>query len=259
MAWCLLSFLAGKSRNRLGLIWPEPGLSEEVKMKRSGFALTGAAGLLAFLFVSAQAAAAPICTGTTDTFTDGNGSVTDAFLSTAGNCVQAGDKLFGNFNLGTITGGTVQFSLVTVAGQDFHEIAFNDNYASATSYSLSFNVEVTGAGLAISALDGDFTQTDGTSLLTKNSTPTGTPAGGISETKVGTIVQPGSITKITYGPGITDLQIAETLVDNGVVSSINDTVVEGLPLRAPEPASLALVGLGLSALGFVRRRKQKQS
>ena len=130
-----------------------------------------------------------------------DGTVTDAFLATAGNCVQAQNKLFGSFNIADLpAGGSVVFSLVSVGGQDFHEIAFNNSYGVAT-YTLGFEVEVTGPGLAISALDGDFTQTDGTSVLLKNSDPTGTPATGIALTKIGpNPEQPGSITKIDLRP-----------------------------------------------------------
>ena len=62
-------------------------------------ALTATAALTLF---SGGAYAAPTCTGITDTVTSGT-VVPGSFLGVAGNCVQAGDKLFGNF---TGTGGS---------------------------------------------------------------------------------------------------------------------------------------------------------
>jgi hypothetical protein len=44
---------------------------------------------------------------------------------------------------------------------------------------------------------------------------------------------------------------------NGSLFSSADTLIETKIANVPEPASLALVGLGLSALGFMRRRKQQ--
>src|ERR1700751_5603653 len=108
-----------------------------------------AAGLLA-LGVGGQATAAPTCT-TTITFPTGVGSVPEAFLATPGDCVLAGDKLFGNFNLTGLAGvgTTVDFNLVTVGGQDHHSIAFNGNYQAGATYSLGFEVEVFGSSLTI--------------------------------------------------------------------------------------------------------------
>src|ERR1700730_6703864 len=98
-------------------------------MRPFGLTLIGAAGLVAAL-TSGEAYAVPTCTGTTTTFANGVGMVTDAFLATAGNCVQASDKLFGNFGFSTIpqTGGTVSFSLNNIGGVDNHNITFTNPF-----------------------------------------------------------------------------------------------------------------------------------
>lgn len=221
-----------------------------------------AAGVVAAAFAAGAAQAAPTCSSTINLGPTGTGIVAASSLS-SGTCIASRDKIYGNFNLSSLPSDTVLiFNLNAVASLEHHQLSFDATYLTGHSYSFGYEVELNPsamvAGTIITSLDADFTQTvGGPSTLDKTTSPAGSAT--IHEVKVGPFVQPGSVLSSNFGPGVTDFTIAETLADNGTISSVTNTITEFVPGSnvIPEPATLALLGAGMAGVGFIRRRRKK--
>jgi hypothetical protein len=230
-----------------------------------------AVATLAILPMTAHAA--PIfCTGSTvvvpsGTFEPGSFLVTPGGAST-GNCVQASDKVFGNFSVsGAITGGGSAGWLFTSAtGPADVTIGFQGLVGPNTTGTVNYSVAVdplTSNGALISALEKDFTFNATGAGAT--ATLTGVVSAAVASFTGGDITTGFKCTRTAatstcpqtgfFDPNI-DLLTVSQMIETGPntnVTAITDTVFQ----QVPEPGTLALLGTALVGMWFMLRRRQK--
>lgn len=221
-----------------------------------------AATIAAALFAN-TALAAPSCTGITTTVASDD-NVPTAFLLTDGNCISAGDKIFGDFAATNAGTGTASFTFADPFGNV--TLGFNGAIGPSTVATLHYQVAVNDAALAlgwrINGLTKDFTfnAVDGggfaTAELAGTTTPATSPPIGID--CIRTTNPPGGTCPQTavFAP-VDSLVIDETLTmdANAIATGLEDTISQ-VQLAVPEPGALGLLGLGLVGLGLVRARSK---
>jgi hypothetical protein len=233
-------------------------------MKRLLPGITIAAGTILSLF-SGQAQATPTCTtfitATSGFAIAGSSVITLATGMSNGTCVDAGDKIFGNFNVsGAINGtGSVVFTFDSTSPNV--TIGFQGAVGPSMIGTLDYEVEINNSlanGFLIHDLEKDFTlnSVDGTSLATATLTATSpvfltctrtvNPSGGSPACPIGAI----------FSPLVSDIVVDETLITgaNARVTALTDTISQARP--TPEPGMLGIIGAAMVGLCTLRRRRR---
>ena len=173
----------------------------------------------------------------------------------AGNGCAIGDKIFSNFSVGSIPTDTfLQFgqagNLFTVNFIATPGGGFSKSFAESYQIAIDPTKPPASTGpTAIAAVAAGMQDSNGNGTATLVKTVTGDATGTASATDKNGTITPVVLTGISAQK----LNVMDTFTYNsGTITNISNSFLQ---VSAPEPASMALIGCGLLALCFARRRR----
>ncbi len=175
----------------------------------------------------------------------------------AGNGCAIGDKIFSNFSTGSIPNDTgMQFGSTVLAGGALFTVnfirttlgGFNSDFTE--SYTIEIDPAKAQVPTWIAAVAGGMQDSNGNGNAVLTKVITGGATGMASATDVNGVITPVVLKGLN---ATTPLNVTDSYkYTSGVITNISNTFGE---VNAPEPASMALIGGGLLALCFARRRR----
>ena len=175
--------------------------------------------------------------------------------------VQQQSEIFWNFSSGSSlpAGALITLSFANVGGQDHHTISFADSSLAGSGggvFNWGYNVtEAPGSSTYEQAMAGDILQSVGSANLMTHLVDNFSNPYLLNFTQIGTTTT--GTTTAAFMPGVTSLAVAELLTvapGGSDISGISNSFTE---VAIPEPATWAMLSLGLVGLSFAGYRKSK--
>lgn len=208
------------------------------------------------------------CTGTTETVTSGS-SVAGSFLlnssgTSSGNCVEAGDKIFGGFSVnGAITGaGSSSFTFLMTPGNVTlgFQGSVGPNLTGGVDYSVAVDPTIS-RGFLIDDLEKDFTLNASLTGVAASAVLTGSESVDSFHYSCNRTVNPSGGTcpqEHVFAALVSQITVNQTITtgSNAIVTALTDTISQASSI--PEPGSLAMLGSALGIFGFIGWRRREQ-